>query len=205
MGKHEELKNLTNSIKCLIVFENKTAALYGDIADKTIDLPLVKSLLLTIGHDSEKHSTILKGIVQSLPKTSWKSNELPKAMAEAWRSIDAFQVELSDVEEILTLDLSNLAAELNSLEKIMIEAYDVLMRYGNLELMMDALGSVYNLDLELLKRIFIEVMHDEEHHKEILLTVKELIDQRVLEKKDLSPVVRFQNPDAWNVPATATG
>ncbi|HTY74762.1 MAG TPA: hypothetical protein VMD05_04270 [Candidatus Nanoarchaeia archaeon] len=197
MGKNDELKNVTNSVKCLIVFEHKTAQLYEDIAEQTRNLPLVKSLLLQISLDSQKHSIILKGLAQSLPKTSWKPTDLPKAIAEAWRSIDAFQMELSDVDEILDEDLSSLPRQLSSLELIMAEAYDILVRYQNLELISPELSKIYTVNLESLKNMFMEIIHDEEHHKEILMTIKELLAKKHEEKMETTPIVRFQNPDAW--------
>jgi len=197
MGKNDDLKNLTNSAKCLIVFEHKTSQLYEDIAEQTRNLPLVKSLLLQISLDSQKHSIILKGLAQSLPKTDWKPNDLPKAIADAWRSIDEFQLELSDVVEIVDEDLSDLPFQLSALESIMAEAYDILVRYQNLELLSSELGKIYTVNLESLKKIFMEIIHDEEHHKEILMTIKELLGKRQKEQVESAPVVRFQNPDAW--------
>ena len=203
MGKSEDLKNLTNSMRCLIVFEQKTVSLYEDISEKTRHLPLVKSLLLQVSLDSRKHAIILKGIVQSLPKTNWKPDNLPKTMADAWRSIDAFQVEISDVEEIVEEDLSNLPRQLSALETIMAEAYDILVQYENLDLISTQLSNIYHANFESLKKIFMEIIHDEEHHKEILLTIKDLLERKKEEKTESTPMVRFQNPDAWrgSIPA----
>ena len=78
----------------------------------------------------------------------------------------------------------------------MTEAYDIMVRYSNLELMEPELGKIYYVNLESLKKIFIEIIHDEEHHKEILQTIKELLEKKE-EKAEATPVVRFQNPDAW--------
>jgi rubrerythrin len=198
--KQSTLKTLTNSIKCLIVFENKTASLYTDLAEKTQDLPMVKSLLLQVSLDSQKHATVLKGIVQSVPKTSWNPNELPKAFANAWRSIDAFQIELADVEKIADEDLTNLPEQLSELEGTMSKAYDLIVQYENLKIISTELTKIYNATFESLKLIFIEIIHDEEHHKKILATIAELLDQEE-EKIEAAPMVRFQNPDAWSRPA----
>ncbi len=201
MGSQNNLKNLTNSIKCLIVFEHKTAQLYDDVSDKTRNYPLIKALLLQISLDSEKHSTVLKGLAQSLPKTDWKPNDLPRVLVEAWRSIDEFQIELSDIEEIADVDLRYLPRQLLAFEKIMSEAYDILVQYDNLELATEALGKIYHVDLELLKQILMEIIHDEEHHREILSSIEDMLNKKEEAKIEATPVVRFQNPDAWSSPA----
>ncbi len=206
MGKNSELETLTNSIKCLIVFENKAALLYKDLSDKTYELPLVKSLLLQISLDSQKHAGILKGVVQSLPKTSWNPNELPKNFADTWRSIDGFQIELADVERIPEEDLAELSEELSALESIMGGEYDGLVQFRNLELMTTELMRTYNVYWESIKTIFIEIIHDEEHHKGILTTIRELLEKKQEEKAETTtPMVRFQNPDAWSRPAPISG
>jgi len=198
MGKDEDLKNLTNSIKALTVFEHKTAQLYGDIAEQTRNLPLVKSLLLQISLDSQKHATVLKGLAQSLPETNWKTNDLPKAIADAWRSIDEFQMELSSVDEIPEEDLTKLLRQLSTIENIMVEAYDLILQFQNLDLLTSELDKIYNMKLESLKTVFMEIVHDEEYHREILMTAKELLERKQEEKAKTAPVVRFQNPDAWS-------
>jgi hypothetical protein len=207
MDRKSDLKTLTNSIKCLIVFENKISSLYKDLAEKTTHLPLVKSLLTQVSLDSQKHSTILKGVVQSLPKTNWKPNELPKAITEAWRSMDSFQIELSDVEEIAEEDISNLSKQLSNLESIMGEAYDIIVQYQTLELLSMALCKLYNAEIESIKTIFMEIIHDESYHKEILTLIKELLDKEDEKEKTTetnTPTVRFQNPDAWIRPTSPT-
>ncbi len=195
--KYVDLETLTNSSKSLIVFEKKTIQLYRDIAEKTEHLPLVKSMLFQLAIDSQKHATILKGIVQSLPKTSWKPNELPKTIANAWRSIDDFQMDLSDIDELPKDELIDLAEQLSNLEKIMCEAYDVLVQFGNLEIISRELDKTYRSTFDMLKTVYMEIIHDEEYHKEILGTIVQLL-KREEKRVQSAPQVRFQNPDAWN-------
>jgi ABC-type transporter Mla subunit MlaD len=201
MVKTNDLESLTNSVRCLIVFENKTASLYKDLAERTNSLPLVKSLLLEISLDSQKHSTVMKGLVQSLPKTMWKNDEVPKSIANAWKSIDDFQGELSDVEDLSQDDLQSLSRQLTSLEGIMEEAYDILVQYVNLEVLSFELDKLYNVDREGLKTLFFEIIHDEEHHKEILAMISFLLSKKKEKTAVAAPMVRFRNPDAWSRPA----
>lgn len=200
MGKTDSLETLTNSIKCLIVFENKTSSLYEDIAGKTTRLPLIKSMLAQISLDSQKHSTVLKGLVQSLPKTDWKSDELPKPIGDAWRSIDTFQIELSAVQEMPDEEVSNLAEQLSGLESIMYDAYNTMVQYENLDVLLIQLNKIYNVSLKVLQSLFMELIHDEVHHKEILVAIQEFLGEREAKKLEIGPKVRFQNPDAWSRP-----
>jgi len=53
-GKSDDVRELSGFINCLSLSEKKTAQLYASMAGK-IDLPLVKSLMLEISLDSQKH------------------------------------------------------------------------------------------------------------------------------------------------------
>lgn len=196
MGKEDDLKIITDSIKCLSVFENKTCSLYKDLAER-VQLPLVKSLLLQISLDSQKHLIFLKGLTQSLPKANWKPHSCPKTLSEAWQSIDAFQMELSSVEKIPQEVLVDVSEQLVTLESLMGEAYDVFVLFRTLELIANELRGYFSVDVETLKNLFLEIIHEEEQHKTLLVTIKELFRR---ENVDNTPMVRFQNPDAWNRP-----
>ncbi len=199
MGKNDNLEALTNSIKCLVLFEKKTSSLYEDVASK-IALPLIRSMFNQISLDSQKHSTVLKGLVQSLPKTNWKSDELPKPIGDAWRSIDTFQAELSAVQEMSDEDVSNLADQLSGLEGIMYDAYNVMVQYDNLDLLIAQLNKLYSVSLKVLQSTFMELIHDEVYHKEILSAIQEFLGEREAKRLEVVPKVRFQNPDAWSRP-----
>jgi hypothetical protein len=203
MAKGFSLNSLIDSVKCLIVFENKTCLLYKDLSDR-IESPLVRSLLLHISLDSQKHSTVLKGIAQSMSKTNSKPADLPKTMGEAWRSIDAFQIELSSVDKISREDLIGLSDQLMALESALEEEYDILVQFTVLDMLSRELRTTQNVSLESIKAIFLEIVHDEEYHKELLAVVKELLEGKQEKTIDNTPKVRFNNPDAWSRPVAIT-
>jgi rubrerythrin len=199
MAKLSNLETFTNFIKCLSVFESNTCLLYKDLAEK-VDLPLIKSLFLEISLDSKKHSSLLKGVAQSLQQTGWKPTDCPKEIGEAWRSIETFQIELSQIEKLPEEDLPELAEQLVTLESIMGEEYNVFVNFETLELITNELGQLYNVNFESFKSIFMEIIHDEEHHKEILSMIRELLNREEKAEKTNVPIVQFRNPDAWSRP-----
>jgi rubrerythrin len=203
LAKGFELNSLIDSVKCLIVFENKTCLLYKDLSER-IESPLVRSLLLHISLDSQKHSTVLKGIAQSMNKTNSKPADLPKTMSEAWRSIDAFQIELSSIDKISGDDLLGLSEQLTTLESSLADEYSVLVQFNALDMLSRELRINHNVSLESLKAIFLEIVHDEEYHKEILSVVIEILEGKREEIIDNTPKVRFRNPDGWNRPVAVS-
>jgi hypothetical protein len=197
MAKGNDLNSILDSVKCLVVFENKTCLLYKDLSEK-IESPIVRSLLLHISLDNQKHSTVLKGIAQSINKTNSKPAELPKTMNEAWRSIDAFQIELASIDKIPGEELLGLLEQLTALENSLSQEFDALVQFSALDLLSRELKVFHNLSLQALKAIFLEIIHDDDYHKEILTVIKEVLEGKQEEMIDNTPKVRFNNPDGWN-------
>lgn len=64
--------------------------------------------------------------------------------------------------------------------------------------MVKEINQLYNIDLRSAKSIFINIISDEDRHREILETIERLIAKE--EQADSSPIIRYQNPDALNKP-----
>jgi rubrerythrin len=77
MIKNNNPKTLASFIDCLSLLESKTSLLYTHLAN-AVDVPLVKSFLLQIATDSQKHAIVLKGIGESIAKPENKPKECEK-------------------------------------------------------------------------------------------------------------------------------
>jgi rubrerythrin len=158
-------------INSLSILEKQTSMLYKDISFK-VENPLVKTLLEEIALDSQKHSIILSGISESITgkkvteKEYSKSNEI-----------------LKTIEKIGLGDFKQLSDKLQFLEGEMGEEYYTLAQMKTLEMMTKEINKLYNIDLGNLKSIFIHVINDEEHHREILQTIKQLTANKEEDQK----------------------
>ena len=193
----KEPQTFADYIDCLSILETNTSILYTTIADK-VELPLVKSLFKEIAIDSQKHSVILKGVSESIVHTKSAQKECEKKIGESWRMINKLQKEVSKINKINTDDLPELSAKLKIFESIMGEEYYIFVQLKTLDFMVKEINQIYNIDLSSAKSIFINIISDEDRHREILGTIERLITKQ--EAADNSPIVRYQNPDAWNKP-----
>ncbi len=189
-------KNITISIKCLSVLESKTASLYNSLSEK-VELPLIKAMLKEISLDSKKHSTILHGVSQSLPKADWKPKDCQKILGPVLVAIDNLLEEVSKVKNVTESNFEDLSKQLERLESTMGEEYFVFVQLKTLDLMSKEIGKIYNVNLSSLKGIFNEIIHDEEHHRQIIATINEFLAKKEQADRINTPLVRFQNPDAW--------
>jgi rubrerythrin len=176
--------------------EQDTARLYSNLSAK-IAHPLLKSLLLSIGEDSKKHGTLLKGVADSIAVIPKPSN-CEKNTGDAWRLVASLNKEVDAKKTFSEEDMSELSQKLTYLESIMGEEYYMFVQLKTLEIMMKEINQIYRIDLSSLKSVFTHIINDEEHHREIIATI-----QRTIEKKqeaNESPMVRYTNPDNWVSP-----
>ena len=194
MTKNNDPKVLADFINCLGILENDSFLLYKALSNK-IELPLVKSLLRAIAEDSLKHSTLLKGVAESITEAKETPKDCEKKTGEAWRLIANFTKEIAAKEKFSEEEMSQLWDKLAFFESIIGEEYYVFVQMKTLDLMMKEINQIYNIDLGSLKSIFTRIINDEEHHREMLGTIKGIL-QRHSEPSN-TPVVKYQNPDSW--------
>ena len=204
MGKNNDPKAIASLLKGLSMLENYVSLLYKTLGDKVGSSPLVQSLLLSIASDSQKHSTVLKGVGESIAKSEAKPKECEEKLSEVWHVTDNFYKEIAAKERITEEELPQLAEKLTVLESMLGEEYYVFVQLKTLEFMTKEISQLYNINLGNLESIFVGIINDEEHHRELLGTIKELLNREEPKKADNAPVVKYQNPDFWINPSPPT-
>ena len=63
------------------------------LSDKT-EMPIVKTILLSISQDSEKHAVLLLGIARSIAVSPEKPKDCAKKMGAVWQTVDTFYREI---------------------------------------------------------------------------------------------------------------
>ena len=192
MGEKNQ-KNFAEFINCLSILESQTSLLYSDIAAK-VAAPLVRALLEEIAFDSQKHSALTKGVSESITHPKKGQKECAK-QNPVLQNVFKLQKEISKMQKITSEDLLKLNEKLYLLETQMAEEYYVFVQMRTLTMMMNQINQTYNIDLSSVKRIFTTIIADEERHTELLETVKKMATPE--EQSGNTPLVKFQNPDAW--------
>lgn len=77
-----------------------------------------------------------------------------------------------------------------------VEEYYILIQMQILKHLTKEINERYNVNLDDVKSVFESIIRDENHHLEIIGTLKQLAEP--LEKDlDNTPAVRYQSPDNW--------
>jgi rubrerythrin len=178
------------------MLENNTSILYQNLADKA-EIPLAKTLLLSIAQDSSKHSVLLKGIADSVSVSKSNTKDCKKKLGETWQIVEIFLKEIANNKKLNRLKLEQLAEKLTLLEISLGEEYYVFVQMKTLQYMLKEINQLYNINLERAREIFMSIIEDEEHHKELLLTIKDILSKNKTQSQDNTPRIKYQNPDAW--------
>jgi rubrerythrin len=181
--------------RCSSILEKKTSALYMKIAEKT-QLPLIKSHLLHIAHDSQKHSAIFEGISESIRKSKSKPKDCEKKLGQIWQVTQDLTREVASKPKMSEEETAQLVEKLAPIESFMGEEYYVLVQAKTLKFLTKEIRQIYSVNLEKVKYILEGVIRDEETHLE-LSTIKEILIKRELKRQDNVPEVKYQGPDAW--------
>lgn len=201
MTRNNDPRVLANFINCLSILENGTYLLYKNLSTK-VEPPLLKSLLLSIAGDSQKHSTLLKGVADSINKAPKKPTNCEKNTGEVWRLVANLRAEIDAKKNYSGDDMPQLSQKLAFLESILGEEYYMFVQMKTLQMMMKEINKIYMFDLSGLKSIFTHIINDEEHHQELIGTIQRIIAQQP--EVVSNPLVKYMNPDNWIPPSPST-
>jgi rubrerythrin len=189
MSKPNSQQNMAEFINCLSLLETSTSLLYKSISEK-VQWPLIKKLLNEITLDSEKHANILKSISESIGQPVAKQKDCAKKIGESWLVLSVLEREIAEMKKIGFDEVPRLAKKLAVLESVMGEEYLVLVELKTLQYMSKQINQLYPMDLSKFKGVFTKIINEEEHHREILESIQQLIAKD--EKVEYNPVVSFK-------------
>ncbi len=187
-------KTMASYISCLSKLEYNTALLYKTLSEKN-ENSLAKTLLLSIAQDSSKHSTLLKGVSDSIASVEVKTKDCANNLGPVWPTVNNYLNEVTAKKQG-ELSMADLFEKLITLESNLGEEYYIFVQMQTLQHLTKEINQRYNINLDSVKNIFESIIRDENHHIELIGTLKELAEPK---EKDLdnTPIVRYQTPDSW--------
>jgi hypothetical protein len=197
---------VSKHLGCLSILEKYKALIYGKVAD-LFEHPFPKSLLLSISQDSTKHSTLLKGVAKSISHSKVKVSDCAGNVGGLYSLVGNCVNELTSNRRE-KLEFSQLVRMLAGLESSFAEEYTTFLQSTSLRLIVKGMNHSSNINLESVKNVFESILKDEEHHGELLKTIKDMVPENSIEWEPIlrkekpaeesgTPEVKYKNPDAW--------
>jgi hypothetical protein len=185
--------DVANFFYCSSILEEKVFLLYKRLSENVQNLS-VKSLLLYIAYDSLRRSIILRRISSSIAEVETKSRDCSKSLGDIWKIVTAFSEESSRRKIVDCREFSLLVDRLKDLENS--HYLFILVQFKTLQYIDREICKMCSDGLGQLKSTFELMISDEETHKEIIETIKNLLLEEQ-ERRMRAPLVKYQNPDAW--------
>ena len=190
-----EKENVARFVACLSRFEERTFHFSKDLSEK-VEGQFAKAVLLYIGYNSLKNSTILQGIASGISKLEISSKDCEKTLGDTGKIISYLSEEISKTKKVNDKELGSLA------DKMLMVCTITLAQLRTLSLMASKISEWYNVDLQNLQGVFELLTRDDEINIELLTKLQRLFLQKE-EKTDnmtQAPEVRYQKPENWNTP-----
>lgn len=179
-------KDVAKLLHCLSILEHKIYEFYKCLHEK-VEHQFVKSLLLYVAYDSQKHSVILKEQGANITNLEKKIGDCEEELGVVWKTVVSLPEEISKEGKLDDKRLFSLVNRLADFENVMSEEYVTLIWLKILEFMTKEMPKIHGIDSESLKIIFRKIAEDEEGHREILLLIKGFLQEK--NKKWLRPVL----------------
>ena len=178
MFPHIDEKDIARLLYCLSILEQSIFQFYKRLHEK-VKYPLVKSLLLYVAYDSQKHSVILKELGENTANMEEKVDDCERELGVVWKTVVSLSKEISNEENMEDEKLLSLVNKLTDFENVIGEEYLTLVQLKSLEFIARDMPKINGIDLDILKIILEKILEDEEHHTEILLLVKGLLQEKL--------------------------
>jgi rubrerythrin len=193
-----KVKNSTRHLLCCVGLEVETFHLYQCVAKKMNQAEL-RSLVVNIAYDTMKHSETIRELLRTVGKAEVKVENCSKNWHELWKGIVEASEQISMMENISDEEFCEIFNSLAKLEDGLSESYYFLLGLKVHESLAKELGKLTPVNLEDLIGIFQRIIEDKQRHKDTLIGIRyRFAAKEAIRARDSAPVVRYQNPDAWN-------
>ena len=192
------IKKIPEAAKYLygcLTLEKEVSHLYIT-ATKKLHSPLLTIITTSIAYDYQKHVTMIQELLKPLDP-SINPDELPKEFKKSVNAIGKLIDAIANEDNIDADEVRDLLKNLTSLEDSLQNFYTNFVESKMLVDYSDTLLEVSDLTDEYLKLILNAIMQENLEHREMLIEGLSFHSKNEQKNKDSTPVIRYQNPDAW--------
>jgi hypothetical protein len=193
---NEKLQESAQYLKCFNNLEIESFRVYEALSKK-INQP-ESSFILGLAYDSLKCSKIIQGILSHIDLSEIEGAECKKEIAELAREISTFTKVVSTINNLNPLISCEILSELINMEDLLNETYTSYLQSSTTKFVADEFSALIPQSSNNFKRIFDFFVEEKEEHRRTLIEVINSLETKAAEKiRHISPIVKYQNPDAW--------
>jgi rubrerythrin len=189
----------TDAVKYLVNCRNLEYATYSlySAVTKKLKRPEINCILRGIAQDCFKHTKIIEELFKPLSFASYESGKNDKNYNKLSSEIRKYTNNLTPIEVFNDDEMPDLLNDLTEIEDCLSDFYSYFIDSQMLKQFTDQLSTVTDITEENLLFILKILKIDKLKHRNMLVETLHFYKESKLRNRDTTPLVRFQNPDAW--------
>ena len=192
----EKISEVSKYLCGCFTLEKEISDLYFAVTKK-LPCQQLSLITLSIAYDNQKHVAVLNEILKPLLHIPISKNLLSEEFKVGFCEVSKLHNTLIMKGDMDSEDIDSL---LNNLTKIEDYLYDLYVNLIDFKLMQDYSTSFSDysvLNSENLFYILKTLKQDNLKHRRMLIDGLYFYNRNFIENKDTTPIVRYQNPEAW--------
>jgi len=193
---NEKLQESALYLKCFGNLEVEAFRVYEALSKK-INQP-ESSFVLGLAYDSLKCSKIIAGILNHVDVSEIEGFECKKEVASLASEISMFTKVVTSINNLSPLLSCEILSELINMEDLLNETYSDYLKSSATKFVADEFSTLIPQSSNNFKRLFECFVQEKEAHRQTLIEVIYSLESKEAERiRHITPVVKYQNPDAW--------
>jgi len=193
---NEKLQESAQYLRCFNNLEVESFRVY-EVLSKKVNQP-ESSFILGLAYDSLKCAKILQGMLSHLDLSEVEGGECKKEIAELTVEVATFSRVIGKINNLSTLLTCEVLSELINMEDLINEAYTSYLQSSTTKFVADEFSKLNPQSSNNFRRVFDSFVEQKEEHREVLIDVISSLEAKEAERlRHVTPVVKYQNPDAW--------
>ncbi|HMK94201.1 MAG TPA: hypothetical protein VK536_02250 [Candidatus Limnocylindrales bacterium] len=193
---NEKLQESAVYLRCCNTLELEAFKLYETLSRK-INHP-ESSFVLGLAYDHLKRGKIIQGILGNFDLREIENLSCRRNLDELLSEISAFSKSISRINNLNCEVASEILNELINMEELLCGVYTSYLQSSAPKFLVDEFSKLVIVNLVNFKKVFEAFVEEKDTYRETIIEVIFSLEAKETDRlRHITPVVKFQNPDAW--------
>ena len=193
---NEKLQERALYLRCCNSLEIEAFRLYETLSRRTNNPE--SSFILGLAYDHLKRAKIIQSILGNFDLHEIENQRCKKNLEELSGEISAFSKAISRINNLNCEVTCEVLNELVNMEELVCDAYMSYLQSSAPKFLVDEFSKLLVVNLVNFKKVFESFVEQKETYRETIIEVIFSLEAKETDRlRHITPVVKFQNPDAW--------
>jgi hypothetical protein len=193
---NDKLRESAQYLKHCMTIENEAFNLYETLSKK-INQP-ESSFILGIAYDSLKNAKIIQGILDCFEPLEPENKNVRKDLSDLAAEIAVLEKKISKINSLDYLISCEILKESINLEVLLSEVYTNYLKSSSPKIIVEELSETVVVNLNNFKKLIEGIIEEKGKHRQTIVETMYLLEAKETEvHRQITPIIKYQNPDAW--------